>query len=47
MGAVGDRGAVSPYCGDVIWVPYGDLHSLENDGEEDCIVLESFEFSKI
>ena len=26
-------------CGDAIWVPYGDLHSLENDGERDCIVL--------
>ena len=26
-------------AGDTIWIPYGSVHSLLNDGGEDCIVL--------
>jgi quercetin dioxygenase-like cupin family protein len=26
-------------AGDAIWLPYGLPHSLENDGDEDCIIL--------
>jgi len=26
-------------AGDAIWLPYGIPHSLENDGDEDCIIL--------
>jgi len=26
-------------AGDAIWLPYGIPHSLENDGNEDCIIL--------
>ena len=25
--------------GDAIWIPYGAVHSLENDGERDCVIL--------
>lgn len=25
--------------GDAIWIPQGALHSLENDGDENCIIL--------
>lgn len=26
-------------AGDAIWIPYGSAHSLENDGDQDCLVL--------
>jgi len=26
-------------AGDATWIPHGSVHSLENDGEEDCLVL--------
>lgn len=25
--------------GDATWIPHGSMHSMENDGEEDCSVL--------
>ena len=33
----GDRQKVR--CGDAIWIPHGSPHSLENDGDTDCVVL--------
>jgi len=26
-------------CGDAIWIPCGSVHSLMNNGDEDCVIL--------
>ncbi len=33
----GEKQRVKP--GDAIWIPFGSPHSVENDGDEDCVVL--------
>jgi quercetin dioxygenase-like cupin family protein len=33
----GEKQRVKP--GDAIWMPFGLTHSVENDGDEDCVVL--------
>jgi quercetin dioxygenase-like cupin family protein len=32
-----ERQKVQP--GDAVWIPYGSVHSLENDGDQDCVIL--------
>lgn len=27
------------HTGDAIWIPHGAVHSLENNGDQDCVVL--------